>query len=147
MVLTLTQCVLVALPYVAFQYYGCVSQLGTNQPAVSPGLYVLLLIVPATSPTAPSRQLLSPHCTHSPLLTHTHTHTRVPVTALTVTTLPHRFLNAEVARPGRPWCGGVVPSLYGFVQREYWNQGFLHYWEPKQVCTRERFGLLCMRGG
>eukprot|EP01113_Clastostelium_recurvatum_P050756 TRINITY_DN9692_c0_g1_i1.p1 TRINITY_DN9692_c0_g1~~TRINITY_DN9692_c0_g1_i1.p1 ORF type:complete len:508 (-),score=92.78 TRINITY_DN9692_c0_g1_i1:6-1373(-) len=34
----------------------------------------------------------------------------------------------------RPWCsGGMMPNLYSFVQKEYWNQGFFQYYELKQV--------------
>ncbi|RUS21599.1 GPI mannosyltransferase 2 [Endogone sp. FLAS-F59071] len=35
--------------------------------------------------------------------------------------------------PPRPWCGATIPMLYGFVQREYWNNGFLCYYEIKQI--------------
>ncbi|ROV87423.1 hypothetical protein VMCG_10718 [Cytospora schulzeri] len=28
----------------------------------------------------------------------------------------------------RPWCAGLVPSIYNHVQRQYWNTGFLRYW-------------------
>ncbi|KAJ4413580.1 ER membrane glycoprotein subunit of the GPI transamidase complex-like protein [Neurospora sp. IMI 360204] len=28
----------------------------------------------------------------------------------------------------REWCGAVVPSIYTFVQKHYWNVGFLRYW-------------------
>lgn len=34
---------------------------------------------------------------------------------------------------GRPWCGKYLPGIYGFVQREYWNVGFLRYYELKQL--------------
>ncbi|OCF73752.1 hypothetical protein I204_05596 [Kwoniella mangroviensis CBS 8886] len=30
--------------------------------------------------------------------------------------------------PGRPWCESGLPFVYGFVQKEYWNIGFLNYW-------------------
>ncbi|KAI5459252.1 GPI mannosyltransferase 2 [Mariannaea sp. PMI_226] len=33
----------------------------------------------------------------------------------------------------RPWCTRVVPSIYTFVQEEYWNVGFLRYWTPNQI--------------
>ncbi|GFF23228.1 hypothetical protein IFM58399_00216 [Aspergillus lentulus] len=28
----------------------------------------------------------------------------------------------------RPWCGWTIPSIYRFVQEQYWNVGFLRYW-------------------
>lgn len=28
----------------------------------------------------------------------------------------------------RPWCTHLVPSIFNFVQRQYWNTGFLRYW-------------------
>ncbi|KAJ0110133.1 hypothetical protein J7T55_000565 [Diaporthe amygdali] len=28
----------------------------------------------------------------------------------------------------RPWCTHLVPSIYNFVQKQYWNTGFLRYW-------------------
>ncbi|KAK3503404.1 GPI mannosyltransferase 2 [Neurospora crassa] len=28
----------------------------------------------------------------------------------------------------REWCAAVVPSIYTFVQKHYWNVGFLRYW-------------------
>ncbi|KAF4595777.1 glycosyltransferase family 76 protein [Ophiocordyceps camponoti-floridani] len=33
----------------------------------------------------------------------------------------------------RPWCQRTIPSIYTFVQREYWNVGFLRYWTLKQL--------------
>ncbi|RKP27861.1 GPI mannosyltransferase 2 [Syncephalis pseudoplumigaleata] len=33
----------------------------------------------------------------------------------------------------RPWCQARVPLLYSFVQVEYWNCGFLRYFEWKQL--------------
>ena len=35
----------------------------------------------------------------------------------------------------RPWCRASFPNIYAFVQREYWNVGFLRYWEIKQIIT------------
>ncbi|EFJ47490.1 hypothetical protein VOLCADRAFT_91860 [Volvox carteri f. nagariensis] len=32
----------------------------------------------------------------------------------------------------RPWCSAQVPYVYGFVQSEYWNVGFLRYWTWQQ---------------
>ncbi|KAI5294984.1 ER membrane glycoprotein subunit of the GPI transamidase complex-like protein, partial [Ascosphaera atra] len=29
----------------------------------------------------------------------------------------------------RPWCGAAVPTIYGFVQKNYWDVGFLRYWK------------------
>eukprot|EP01111_Echinosteliopsis_oligospora_P018260 TRINITY_DN825_c1_g1_i1.p1 TRINITY_DN825_c1_g1~~TRINITY_DN825_c1_g1_i1.p1 ORF type:complete len:475 (-),score=73.23 TRINITY_DN825_c1_g1_i1:19-1443(-) len=39
----------------------------------------------------------------------------------------------SLQRTKRPWCDATIPSMYGFVQAEYWNQGFLKYWEVKQI--------------
>ncbi|KAH7161534.1 GPI mannosyltransferase 2 [Dactylonectria macrodidyma] len=33
----------------------------------------------------------------------------------------------------RPWCSRLIPSIYTFVQEEYWNVGFLKYWTPNQI--------------
>lgn len=33
----------------------------------------------------------------------------------------------------RLWCKNSVPYIYGFVQEEYWNVGFLRYFELKQI--------------
>ncbi|CAM6035844.1 unnamed protein product [Sphagnum compactum] len=33
----------------------------------------------------------------------------------------------------RPWCPARLPYLYGFVQKHYWNVGFLRYFEIKQI--------------
>ncbi|KAI8052422.1 GPI mannosyltransferase 2 [Syncephalis plumigaleata] len=33
----------------------------------------------------------------------------------------------------RPWCHERIPLLYSFVQMEYWNCGFLRYFELKQL--------------
>jgi Gpi18-like mannosyltransferase len=35
--------------------------------------------------------------------------------------------------PGRPWCENAVPSIFGYVQAEYWNVGFLRYWTPNNI--------------
>ncbi|KAK0640994.1 hypothetical protein B0T16DRAFT_205763 [Cercophora newfieldiana] len=35
--------------------------------------------------------------------------------------------------PRRPWCQGYVPSIYTFVQRHYWDVGFLRYWKLSNV--------------
>ena len=31
----------------------------------------------------------------------------------------------------RPWCDDVAPNIYSFVQDEYWDVGFLHYYEVR----------------
>ncbi|KAH6958979.1 hypothetical protein HG530_009796 [Fusarium avenaceum] len=33
----------------------------------------------------------------------------------------------------RPWCTRHIPSIYTFVQAEYWDVGFLKYWTPNQI--------------
>ncbi|KAF4976309.1 hypothetical protein FZEAL_6994 [Fusarium zealandicum] len=33
----------------------------------------------------------------------------------------------------RPWCTRLIPSIYTFVQEEYWDVGFLKYWTPNQI--------------
>ncbi|KND88673.1 GPI mannosyltransferase 2 [Tolypocladium ophioglossoides CBS 100239] len=33
----------------------------------------------------------------------------------------------------RPWCSRTLPSIYAFVQDEYWNVGFLRYWTLNQL--------------
>ncbi|KAI9281083.1 GPI mannosyltransferase 2 [Sporodiniella umbellata] len=33
----------------------------------------------------------------------------------------------------RPWCHEKIPLLYTFVQKEYWQNGFLSYYEVKQI--------------
>ncbi|RKP07024.1 GPI mannosyltransferase 2 [Thamnocephalis sphaerospora] len=33
----------------------------------------------------------------------------------------------------RPWCTTRLPLLYSFVQTEYWNCGFLRYFETRQI--------------
>ena len=48
----------------------------------------------------------------------------------------HRFCaggEGAVAAARRPWCERVPPSVYGYVQAEYWGVGFLRYWEAKQA--------------
>ncbi|KAI9442266.1 glycosyltransferase family 76 protein [Lactarius indigo] len=31
------------------------------------------------------------------------------------------------------WCNNLIPSIYTYVQRTYWNVGFLSYWTPSQL--------------
>ena len=53
----------------------------------------------------------------------------------------HSHGDPTATPPVRPWCsarglGGLLPpqlSLYGFVQREYWNVGAFRYYEVKQI--------------
>lgn len=33
----------------------------------------------------------------------------------------------------RPWCSYTVPSIYSWVQKHYWNVGFLSYWTPNNI--------------
>ncbi|KAG2486939.1 hypothetical protein HYH03_014438 [Edaphochlamys debaryana] len=33
----------------------------------------------------------------------------------------------------RPWCASRLPYVYGFVQAQYWNVGFLRYWTLQQL--------------
>jgi phosphatidylinositol glycan class V len=47
-------------------------------------------------------------------------------------------LLGPLAAAPRPWCRGKLPSIYGFVQEQYWGVGFLKYYEAKQV---GRWGL------
>ncbi|KAI8886074.1 glycosyltransferase family 76 protein [Backusella circina FSU 941] len=40
----------------------------------------------------------------------------------------HQFCSLD-----RPWCQQSIPLLYSFVQKEYWDVGFLAYYEIKQI--------------
>ncbi|OJJ49457.1 hypothetical protein ASPZODRAFT_60509 [Penicilliopsis zonata CBS 506.65] len=33
----------------------------------------------------------------------------------------------------RPWCQQALPSIYAWVQEEYWNVGFLRYWTVSNI--------------
>ncbi|EKG13131.1 GPI mannosyltransferase 2-like protein [Macrophomina phaseolina MS6] len=33
----------------------------------------------------------------------------------------------------RPWCSKTPPSIYSWVQKHYWNVGFLRYWTPSNI--------------
>ncbi|KAM4063145.1 mannosyltransferase (PIG-V) domain-containing protein [Hirsutella rhossiliensis] len=41
--------------------------------------------------------------------------------------------DAPASLEPRPWCSYRVPSIYTFVQSEYWNVGFLRYWTLNQL--------------
>ncbi|KJE96876.1 hypothetical protein CAOG_007129 [Capsaspora owczarzaki ATCC 30864] len=43
----------------------------------------------------------------------------------------HEFCTSPEAT--RPWCSQSLPFIYSFVQEHYWNNGFLRYYELKQV--------------
>jgi len=36
-------------------------------------------------------------------------------------------------KPSRPWCSHFPPSIYSWVQKHYWNVGFLAYWTPNNI--------------
>ncbi|KAF2690189.1 glycosyltransferase family 76 protein, partial [Lentithecium fluviatile CBS 122367] len=38
------------------------------------------------------------------------------------------YCDASLGSEARPWCHRTVPSIYTWVQSEYWNVGFLRYW-------------------
>ncbi|KAL9939792.1 hypothetical protein V8E36_001609 [Tilletia maclaganii] len=42
------------------------------------------------------------------------------------------FCSADSGQ-ARAWCASHIPSIYSFVQREYWNVGFLRYWTVQQA--------------
>ncbi|QGI60934.1 hypothetical protein CEK26_004904 [Fusarium fujikuroi] len=44
-----------------------------------------------------------------------------------------RYCNVQDNGQQRPWCTRLLPSIYTFVQEEYWNVGFLRYWTPNQI--------------
>ncbi|RMY20391.1 hypothetical protein D0867_04033 [Hortaea werneckii] len=45
-------------------------------------------------------------------------------------TLPQIVAYTEYCTNGntRPWCTALPPSIYSFVQKEYWNVGLFRYW-------------------
>eukprot|EP01087_Luapelamoeba_hula_P023515 TRINITY_DN8660_c0_g2_i2.p1 TRINITY_DN8660_c0_g2~~TRINITY_DN8660_c0_g2_i2.p1 ORF type:complete len:328 (+),score=-2.27 TRINITY_DN8660_c0_g2_i2:700-1683(+) len=45
----------------------------------------------------------------------------------------HQYCTNEDTRRLSPWCDSVVPNIYSFVQSQYWNVGFLRYWQFKQL--------------
>ncbi|KAL4729096.1 ER membrane glycoprotein subunit of the GPI transamidase complex-like protein [Fusarium chlamydosporum] len=45
-----------------------------------------------------------------------------------------RYCNGQgINGDQRPWCRNRIPSIYTFVQEEYWDVGFLKYWTPNQI--------------
>jgi phosphatidylinositol glycan class V len=37
-------------------------------------------------------------------------------------------------QPQPPWCGWRPPSVYAYIQREYWDVGFLRFYsDPARV--------------
>ncbi|KAF5617658.1 GPI mannosyltransferase 2 [Fusarium sp. NRRL 25303] len=44
-----------------------------------------------------------------------------------------RYCSVQDNEEQRPWCTRPLPSIYTFVQEEYWNVGFLRYWTPNQI--------------
>ncbi|KAI9319934.1 GPI mannosyltransferase 2 [Dichotomocladium elegans] len=43
------------------------------------------------------------------------------------------FCLGSSIEPRRPWCTSMPPLLYSFVQKHYWGNGFLAYYETKQI--------------
>lgn len=45
------------------------------------------------------------------------------------------FCLAEAAHRAQqsPWCNHLIPSIYTYVQRTYWDVGFLSYWTLSQL--------------
>jgi phosphatidylinositol glycan class V len=50
-------------------------------------------------------------------------------------TLPQviAYLQYCTPEPSRPWCSHFPPSIYSWVQKHYWNVGFLSYWTPNNI--------------
>ena len=38
-----------------------------------------------------------------------------------------------IGEEASPWCYDTVPLAYSYIQKHYWDQGFLNYWELKQI--------------
>lgn len=43
------------------------------------------------------------------------------------------YLQYCTPEPSRPWCSYTMPSIYSWVQKHYWNVGFLSYWTPNNI--------------
>ena len=43
------------------------------------------------------------------------------------------YLQYCTPEPSRPWCSHLPPSIYSWVQKHYWNVGFLSYWTPNNI--------------
>ncbi|KAL9550245.1 hypothetical protein MBANPS3_004811 [Mucor bainieri] len=43
------------------------------------------------------------------------------------------FAYREFCSLDRPWCTDKLPLIYSFVQKEYWDVGFMSYYEVKQI--------------
>lgn len=35
-----------------------------------------------------------------------------------------------------PWCSSRLPSVYGYIQREYWDVGLLRFYQDPSRVTR-----------
>ncbi|OBZ89106.1 GPI mannosyltransferase 2 [Choanephora cucurbitarum] len=59
----------------------------------------------------------------------------IPYTLLTMSgfALFQYYGYSEFCVLDRPWCSSKLPLLYSFVQKEYWGNGFLSYYELKQI--------------
>jgi len=44
-----------------------------------------------------------------------------------------QFCKEEERETWRPWCNNTFPNIYAFVQAEYWGNGFLKFYEAKQI--------------
>ncbi|CAO3628517.1 unnamed protein product [Mucor fragilis] len=43
------------------------------------------------------------------------------------------YAYTEFCSLDRPWCADRIPLIYSFVQKEYWDVGFMSYYEVKQI--------------